>query len=771
MAVALGEDTTMTRAPHEIAVVLAVFDPDEQALSEQIASLAAQKGVTLHLSAVIADRTSGALVTGLAKRHGLAVELMLPDSPTQSFESFELGLSAALDAFPSADYVAFCDQDDVWAPDKLARSVTTLVTEGVGLAHTDAEVVGPDGTLVAPSLHRLERRLDPRHARDLLVENCVTGMTAVFTREVAEAALPFPRQAALFFHHDLWLALVAMQMGGIARVDEPLVAYRQHERNVVGAGRARGARYRMFTPSWYRHWGGTYFVAAYLAKSLYLRMEDMADRRGVQVDRQRLTVLRPFLSERGLGLRHCLDALRFACRGRRDLALHSMLFSAVRCARVFMAVRQTLFRGFLPALAEFDRRAFSIAPGAQPQGRTQAPVAASGPAKSAATYRDRRTELALPVRIDESLAPGVTIFVPSLNPSEVFAGIATALDIGLGLLARGHRVTFVATDLPIANPRVSRAFLASRSMGAGRGRSAELVCASSARDLVLARDETLVASAWWTAHICQQLRHEPALAGGRFYYLIQDFEPGFYPWGAEHAGAMQSYGFGATPIFNSQPLADYFFGQGVMAPSERPIVFQPAIDVSRYARSPRATSARRRIAFYGRPEVARNLFPMGIEALDRFLKAAAIGPDETELVSVGLRHEDILFSNGHRMRSLGKIPWPDYPGFLAGVDLGLSLMLSPHPSHPPIEMAAAGARVVTNRFEGKCLSTLTPAIRSVPPTATALAAALQEGWAAGPALAAERRFDLTPLGVPLSDAIDAVSKDIRAQQAPIRLRA
>ena len=133
--------------------------------------------------------------------------------------------------------------------------------------------------------------------------------------------------------------------------------------------------------------------------------------------------------------------------------------------------------------------------------------------------------------------------------------------------------------------------------------------------------------------------------------------------------------------------------------------------------------------------------------------------------------KDILFANGHRMRSLGKIPWPDYPGFLSGVDLGLSLMLSPHPSHPPIEMAAAGARVVTNRFEGKCLSSLTTAIRSVPPTPLALSEALHEAWAAGPASPAERRFDLSALGAPLAEAIDHLSGDIRAGQSPVRLRA
>ena len=135
-------------------------------------------------------------------------------------------------------------------------------------------------------------------------------------------------------------------------------------------------------------------------------------------------------------------------------------------------------------------------------------------------------------------------------------------------------------------------------------------------------------------------------------------------------------------------------------------------------------------------------------------------PDEIELVSVGLAHEHVSLTGGHVLRSLGKIPWSDYPRFLADTDIGLSLMFSPHPSHPPIEMAAAGARVVTNAFAGKDLSDLSPAIQSSDPTPEALSRALQGAWYSPPVAHEERRIDLTDLGRPLREVVSALSERV-----------
>jgi O-antigen biosynthesis protein len=159
--------------------------------------------------------------------------------------------------------------------------------------------------------------------------------------------------------------------------------------------------------------------------------------------------------------------------------------------------------------------------------------------------------------------------------------------------------------------------------------------------------------------------------------------------------------------------------------------------------------------------VPRNMFPTAIEALNMFLLTEGLTPEQVELVSVGMRHDAVTLTGGHKLTSLGKLPLHDYPAWLRTVDLGLSLMLSPHPSHPPLEMAASGVRVVTNRFANKDLGRLTPAILSMPGTPEGIAQGLSQAWAMGPVAEADRRFDLTSLGAPLSQVTAQLATDLR----------
>ena len=79
-----------------------------------------------------------------------------------------------------------------------------------------------------PSLFEHESRSRSASFADLLIMNSVTGMTAVFRRDVALAAQPFPLSGCRYILHDHWIALVASLLGDIRFIDEPLVDYTQH---------------------------------------------------------------------------------------------------------------------------------------------------------------------------------------------------------------------------------------------------------------------------------------------------------------------------------------------------------------------------------------------------------------------------------------------------------------------------------------------------------------------------------------------------------------
>ena len=755
----------------EVTVVLAVFRPEPEFLRTQIKSLQEQTHPISRLVVVIADRLSTDFVREISDPHSWELDVVLPDTETDSYKSFELGLRRAVELSHQSALFALCDQDDVWHPTKVEASVAVLENNKASLVHCDARVIDHAGDLQHTSLYRLEKRVLNSDPRQLLLRNSVTGMTAMFTHDVAKASLPFPTQASLFFHHDLWLALVASVLNGVRAVQTPLVDYRKHLGNVVGPVSGKSTTPRIFSKPWARHWAGSYSVASYLAKCLYLRMQEVSASKTGRPDQEQLLRLAPYLNRTPTGGRLVLDGLWSFFRARVWFARQSAMFGAVQAARLVWALRRCLKAGAMDALSAYDAKSFAIAPGAQP-GHVEVKNASSTELWSAASLRDDRTVRRFDIDVVAHLGGRIVILVPSLNPSEIFAGIATAIDIGVGLAAQGHPVVFVATDLPMESHARSQAFIKQRSEAFSKSQTSDidLFCGVTGPILKVSRDDRFVATAWWSAHVVDAIICDGDLTMRQFFYLIQDFEPGFYPWGAEYAGALASYSLDFVPIYNTHSLLDYMNSQSLVQNADRSFVFHPSIDIQKFARLSRKSNRTRKLVVYGRPEVPRNLFSVAGAGLEKFLSDQAIIPAEIDLVSIGLKHPDVILAGGHRLRSLGKIPWDDYPKFLASVDVGLSLMLSPHPSHPPLEMAAAGSPVVTNSFVAKDLDQLAPHILSVSATADDVGDALGRAWAIPAVSDHDRMIDLSPLGQKLEEMLVELS-DYIIDTSPVLAKA
>lgn len=143
----------------------------------------------------------------------------------------------------ASPYVAFCDQDDVWAADKLfvqMNEIKSLENKYGGsmpvLVHTDLTVVDNQLKLINASFWKYQH-LNPYKMstlRRLLVQNCVTGCTVMINRPLVKLMLPFPENVIM---HDWWIALVAVSEGVVSFVNRPTVQYRQHDSNDTGAKR------------------------------------------------------------------------------------------------------------------------------------------------------------------------------------------------------------------------------------------------------------------------------------------------------------------------------------------------------------------------------------------------------------------------------------------------------------------------------------------------------------------------------------------------------
>ncbi len=134
-----------------------------------------------------------------------------------------------------AEYIMFCDQDDIWDKNKVEKTLDFFrknEDSGVLLVHTDMRVIDENDVQTAESFNKLQS-IDPyqNSLNKLLVQNTVTGCTVMINRALADIVLQ-PRCDTL---HDWWLAVTAAAFGKIAYLPEATMGYRRHSQNVRGA--------------------------------------------------------------------------------------------------------------------------------------------------------------------------------------------------------------------------------------------------------------------------------------------------------------------------------------------------------------------------------------------------------------------------------------------------------------------------------------------------------------------------------------------------------
>jgi glycosyltransferase involved in cell wall biosynthesis len=136
----------------------------------------------------------------------------------------------------SGDYIAFCDQDDIWEPSKISKLIDKIEEEKSILCYSDLSVIDSNDNQIATSFTKLNKRINHLHGDDLfkylLRRNFVTGCTMLIRSDVAKEAIPFCHD---FYVHDHWLSLFAASKGSITYVAEPLIKYRIHGNNQIGS--------------------------------------------------------------------------------------------------------------------------------------------------------------------------------------------------------------------------------------------------------------------------------------------------------------------------------------------------------------------------------------------------------------------------------------------------------------------------------------------------------------------------------------------------------
>ena len=147
--------------------------------------------------------------------------------------NFKKGVKQACDG----NYIALCDQDDIWMPHKLEtlqNAINKLEQNTIGIntpciAYSDIVLIDEQKNVLNHSFwNELNHDVHEHCLKTLLFGNFVTGCSIMFNQSTK---IHFKNIPELILH-DVWLAFVGNTIGKIKAIDEPLLLYRQHEHNV-----------------------------------------------------------------------------------------------------------------------------------------------------------------------------------------------------------------------------------------------------------------------------------------------------------------------------------------------------------------------------------------------------------------------------------------------------------------------------------------------------------------------------------------------------------
>lgn len=159
------------------------------------------------------------------------------------------GLHMYVTRMQKFSYFMFCDQDDVWIENKVEKSLKFLQRKEMEsslpiLIHTDLFVVDEKLNVICDSYVKYRsinyKITDINH---LLIQNNVTGCTMLWNKKLNDIIGDMSSEKIIM--HDWWIAIVASLFGEIFFIYEPLIKYRQHNNNVVGATNVNSLKFIM----------------------------------------------------------------------------------------------------------------------------------------------------------------------------------------------------------------------------------------------------------------------------------------------------------------------------------------------------------------------------------------------------------------------------------------------------------------------------------------------------------------------------------------------
>lgn len=319
----------------------------------------------------------------------------------------------------------------------------------------------------------------------------------------------------------------------------------------------------------------------------------------------------------------------------------------------------------------------------------------------------------VPLIDEQPHRPRLNIVTPTLSSRASFGGVSTLIEFPLrvfssSLLASGWRLRFICLgERPSDSDNIGLNYIA--KIGIDPNLVEFHFGGIKGHPVPVGVADVFLGSLWFHFFsVLPLLEFQKGLNKGiavPYVGLFQDYEASFSPWSSAFmlARGMYESDWPKVHIFNSKELANYFIEQG--HPVRRQCTFEPVMNTSLRESLVQTPPSKKRkcIIFYGRPEALRNCYYLARAALEEWSETF-VNSRSWQVVSVGQSYPSFTLRNGCKVEVQGKLSLAEYSEQLRRAAVGLSLMASPHPSYPPLEMSHFGALTVTNSFPSKNLS-------------------------------------------------------------------
>jgi glycosyltransferase involved in cell wall biosynthesis len=232
------DDVMNSQENNKVSIAMCTYN-GEQFISEQLESMMNQTRLPDELIVCddrSTDRTIEILNTFKADAP-FPVIIMINELQLGSTKNFEKAIQHC-----SGDIIFLADQDDVWDSSKIAIMESRFQDPEVGMVFTNAAMVDQDLHPLGYSLWESipfteseQERLVSKPLDVMIRKNVVTGAAMAFRAKLTETLLPFTNN----WVHDAWIAVLisCLQNTKVEIIDKPLIKYRQHANNQLGASK------------------------------------------------------------------------------------------------------------------------------------------------------------------------------------------------------------------------------------------------------------------------------------------------------------------------------------------------------------------------------------------------------------------------------------------------------------------------------------------------------------------------------------------------------